>query len=169
MRDDVGEELIEQRTAQQSDDVLMKRQAVGADGAPVFALPGKLGGFQGFEHPVGLIVAQRLTRADGLQLQGAPDLEQIPHVLDAQPAHHHALVAHITGQTFLPQAMQRFANGIAGCVVGRHQIVFHQRHAGQQTAANDVGAQLKCDVVGQGQSAVHTHCLVIVQQSSVNE
>jgi hypothetical protein len=65
--------------------------------------------------------------------------------------------------------MQRFANGIAGGVVGGHQIVFHQRHAGQQTAANDVSAQLKGDVVGQGQSAVHTHCLVIVQQSSVNE
>ncbi|MNP39158.1 hypothetical protein D3C76_1327180 [compost metagenome] len=149
MRDDVGEELIEQRTAQQADDMLMKGQAVGADGAPVFALPGQFGGLQRFEHPVGLIVAQRATGTDGLQFQRAPNLEQVPHLINIQTTNHHTFIAHIAGQAFLPKPVQGFTNGIARRVVGRHQIVFHQRHAGQQTTTDDVGTQLQCDVVGQ--------------------
>jgi CheY-like chemotaxis protein len=58
LRHDIGKELIEQRAAQQPDNVLMKLQTVGADGAPVLALPRQLCGFQGLEHPVGLIVTQ---------------------------------------------------------------------------------------------------------------
>lgn len=38
-----GEEFIEQRAAQQADDVLMEMQAVGAEGAPVFPRLRQLG------------------------------------------------------------------------------------------------------------------------------
>ena len=169
MRNNVGEKLIEQWAAQQPDDVLMKRQAVGADGAPVLAFPGQLGGLQRLEHPARLIIAQWRAHADGLQFQGTPDLEQIPNIILTQLAHHHALVAHVTGQSILPQAMQRFTNGVTGGVVGKHQFVFHQRHTRQQATAYDVGAQLQCDVIGQGQSTVHAHRLVIVQQSSADK
>ncbi|MNP71930.1 hypothetical protein D3C76_1683870 [compost metagenome] len=76
---------------------------------------------------------------------------------------------YIPGETFLPQAVQRFTDGVARSVVSEHQVRFYKRLAWKQTATNDVGTQLQCDVVSQGQFATHTHYLAIVEQSSVNE
>ncbi|MOA37305.1 hypothetical protein D3C78_1588840 [compost metagenome] len=60
----------------------MERQAMGADRTPVFTLPSQTRSLEGFEHPVGLILAQWLATQDGLKLQGTTDLEQISHVAD---------------------------------------------------------------------------------------
>jgi hypothetical protein len=90
-----------------------------------------------------------VTGTDGLQFQRAPDLEQVPHIITAQLAHHDAFVAHIAGQAILTKTMQGFTDGVTRSVIGRDQVVFHQRHARQQASTDDVGAQLQCDVVSQ--------------------
>lgn len=50
--DHISKELIQQRTAHQTNDVLMERQPMSTDRTPVLTLPSQIRRLECFEHPV---------------------------------------------------------------------------------------------------------------------
>lgn len=111
LRNDLGEKLIEQRTAHQADDLLVKHQAVSGDRTPVFTLPSQ-GASIAFcmRSPWSWLSAPLWAMA--CKSKSATDDKQIPHLIPLQAADHHALIAHIARQPFLAQTVQRFTDGI---------------------------------------------------------
>ncbi len=148
LRHHLGEELVEQRAAHQADNVLVKPQAVCAEGLPILAILSHLGGFDGIEHQIRLVFAKRLALGNRLQLQGATHLEYVANIIRSQTANDHTLVTRITGQPFPTQMMQRFTHSIARGAVGIDQLAFNQRHARQQATTDNVFAQLNRHLLG---------------------